>query len=148
MGKHSFLLDGDNIRHGLNRDLGFSDADRVENIRRVGQVAKLMADAGLIVLTAFISPFRAEREMVRSMIPEGEFFEIFIDTPIEEAERRDVKGLYKKARAGEIANFTGISSPYEAPENPEIRIITSLMSPEEAAELIIERILGIWSPVL
>ncbi|RSU89573.1 sulfate adenylyltransferase subunit CysN [Sphingomonas koreensis] len=148
MGKHSFLLDGDNIRHGLNRDLGFSDADRVENIRRVGQVAKLMTDAGLIVLTAFISPFRAEREMVRSMIPDGEFFEIFIDTPIEEAERRDVKGLYKKARAGEITNFTGISSPYEAPENPEIRIITSLMTPEEAAELIIERILGIWSPVL
>lgn len=148
MGKHSFLLDGDNIRHGLNRDLGFSDADRVENIRRVGQVAKLMTDAGLIVLTAFISPFRAEREMVRSMIPEGEFFEIFIDTPIEEAERRDVKGLYKKARAGEIANFTGISSPYEAPENPEIHIITSSLTPENAAELIIERILGIWSPVL
>ena len=148
MGKHSFLLDGDNVRHGLNRDLGFSDADRVENIRRVGQVAKLMTDAGLIVLTAFISPFRAEREMVRSMIPEGEFFEIFIDTSIEEAERRDVKGLYKKARAGEIANFTGISSPYEAPENPEIHIITSSLTPEDAAELIIERILGIWSPVL
>lgn len=148
MGKHSFLLDGDNIRHGLNRDLGFSDADRVENIRRVGQVAKLMTDAGLIVLTAFISPFRAEREMVRSMIPEGEFFEIHIDTPIEEAERRDVKGLYKKARAGEITNFTGISSPYEAPLNPEIRIDTTRTSPEEAAELIIETILGIWSPVL
>ena len=148
MGKHSFLLDGDNIRHGLNRDLGFSDADRVENIRRVGQVAKLMTDAGLIVLTAFISPFRAEREMVRSMIPEGEFFEIHIDTPIEEAERRDVKGLYKKARAGEIANFTGISSPYEAPLNPEIRIDTTRTSPEEAAELIIETILGIWSPIL
>ena len=148
MGKHSFLLDGDNIRHGLNRDLGFSDADRVENIRRVGEVAKLMTDAGLIVLTAFISPFRAEREMVRSMIPEGEFFEIFIDTPIEEAERRDVKGLYRKARAGEIANFTGISSPYEAPERPELHIDTTRTSPEEAAELIIERILGIWSPVL
>jgi len=148
MGKHSFLLDGDNIRHGLNRDLGFSDADRVENIRRVGQVAKLMTDAGLIVLTAFISPFRAEREMVRSMIPEGEFFEIHIDTPIEEAERRDVKGLYKKARAGEILDFTGISSPYEVPLNPEIRIDTTRTNPEEAAELIIERILGIWSPVL
>jgi len=148
MGKHSFLLDGDNIRHGLNRDLDFSDAGRVENIRRVGEVAKLMTDAGLIVLTAFISPFRAEREMVRDMIPEGEFFEIHIDTPIEEAERRDVKGLYKKARAGEIANFTGISSPYEAPLNPEIRIDTTRTSPEEAAELIIERILGIWSPVL
>lgn len=148
MGKHSFLLDGDNIRHGLNRDLGFSDADRVENIRRVGEVAKLMADAGLIVLTAFISPFRAEREMVRGMMPEGEFFEIFIDTPIEEAERRDVKGLYRKARAGEIANFTGISSPYETPERPELRVDTTRTSPEEAAELIIERILGIWSPVL
>lgn len=148
MGKHSFLLDGDNIRHGLNRDLGFSDADRVENIRRVGEVAKLMADAGLIVLTAFISPFRAEREMVRSMMPAGEFFEIFIDTPLEEAERRDVKGLYKKARAGEIANFTGISSPYEAPDSAEIRIDTTKMTPEAAAELIIERILGIWSPVL
>lgn len=148
MGKHSFLLDGDNIRHGLNRDLGFSDADRVENIRRVGEVAKLMADAGLIVLTAFISPFRAEREMVRSMMPEGEFFEIHIDTPIEEAERRDVKGLYRKARAGEITNFTGISSPYETPIDPEIRIDTTRTSPEEAAELIIERILGIWSPVL
>jgi bifunctional enzyme CysN/CysC len=148
LGKHSFLLDGDNVRHGLNRDLGFNDADRVENIRRVGEVAKLMTDAGLIVLTAFISPFRAERELVRSLIPAGEFFEIFIDTPIEEAERRDVKGLYKKARAGEIANFTGISSPYEAPENPEIRIDTRMVSPEDAAELIIERILGIWSPVL
>lgn len=148
MGKHSFLLDGDNVRHGLNRDLGFSDADRVENIRRVGEVAKLMTDAGLIVLTAFISPFRAEREMVRGMIPKGEFFEIFIDTPIEEAERRDVKGLYKKARAGEIANFTGISSPYEAPEKPEIRIDTARTTPEEAAEQIIEHILGVWSPVL
>ncbi|WP_423602351.1 sulfate adenylyltransferase subunit CysN [Sphingomonas sp. MS122] len=148
MGKHSFLLDGDNIRHGLNRDLSFSDADRVENIRRVGEVAKLMADAGLIVLTAFISPFRAEREMVRNMMPEGEFFEIHIDTPIEEAERRDVKGLYKKARAGEIANFTGISSPYETPLNPEIRIDTTRTTPEEAAELIIEHIVGIWSPVL
>ena len=148
IGKHSFLLDGDNVRHGLNRDLGFSDADRVENIRRVGEVAKLMTDAGLIVLTAFISPFRAEREMVRAMLPEGEFIEIFIDTPIEEAERRDVKGLYKKARAGEIANFTGISSPYEAPERPEIRIDTKRTTPEQAAEQIIEHILGIWSPVL
>lgn len=148
LGKHSFLLDGDNVRHGLNRDLGFSDADRVENIRRVAEVAKLMTDAGLIVLTAFISPFRAEREMVRGMIPAGEFFEIFIDTPLEEAERRDVKGLYKKARAGEIANFTGISSPYEVPDKPEIRIDTSRISPEQAAELIIEHILGIWSPVL
>ncbi|AQR75519.1 sulfate adenylyltransferase subunit CysN [Sphingomonas sp. LM7] len=148
MGKHSFLLDGDNIRHGLNRDLGFSDADRVENIRRVGEVAKLMTDAGLIVLTAFISPFRAEREMVRAMLPEGDFFEIFIDTPIAEAERRDPKGLYKKARAGEIANFTGISSPYEAPEGPEIRVDTTRETPEEAAERIVETIMGTWSPVI
>jgi len=148
LGKHSFLLDGDNVRHGLNKDLGFSDADRVENIRRVGEVAKLMCDAGLIVLTAFISPFRAERELVRRMLPEGEFFEIFVDTPLEEAERRDVKGLYKKARAGEIANFTGISSPYEAPMTPEIRIDTQAMTPEAAADLVVEHILGIWSPVL
>jgi bifunctional enzyme CysN/CysC len=148
LGKHSFLLDGDNVRHGLNKDLGFSDADRIENIRRVGEVAKLMCDAGLIVLTAFISPFRAERELVRRMLPEGEFFEIFVDTPLEEAERRDVKGLYKKARAGEIANFTGITSPYEAPTNPEIRIDTQSVTPEEAADLVVEHILGIWSPVL
>ncbi len=148
LGKHSFLLDGDNVRHGLNKDLGFSDADRIENIRRVGEVAKLMCDAGLIVLTAFISPFRAERELVRRMLPEGEFFEIFVDTPLEEAERRDVKGLYKKARAGEIANFTGISSPYEAPLTPEIRIDTQAMTPEAAADLVVEHILGIWSPVL
>ncbi|WP_431469961.1 sulfate adenylyltransferase subunit CysN [Sphingosinithalassobacter sp. LHW66-3] len=148
LGKHSFLLDGDNIRHGLNRDLGFSDADRVENIRRIGEVAKLMTDAGLIVLTAFISPFRAEREMVRRMMPEGEFFEIFVDTPLEVAEARDVKGLYRKARAGEIANFTGISSPYEPPERPEIHIDTRRTSPEEAAERIVERIMGVWAPVL
>jgi bifunctional enzyme CysN/CysC len=148
LGKHSFLLDGDNVRHGLNKDLGFTDADRIENIRRVGEVARLMTDAGLIVLTAFISPFRAEREMVRQMLPEGEFFEIFIDTSLEEAERRDVKGLYKKARAGEIANFTGISSPYEPPLNPEIRIDTSAMTAEQAAELIVEQIMGVWSPVV
>ncbi len=148
MGRHSFLLDGDNVRHGLNRDLGFSDADRVENIRRVGEVAKLMTDAGLIVLTAFISPFRAEREMVRHMLPHGDFVEIFIDTPLEEAERRDVKGLYAKARAGEIANFTGITSPYEAPVNPDIRIDTTRETPEAAAERIAEYILGVWSPDL
>jgi bifunctional enzyme CysN/CysC len=148
LGKHSFLLDGDNIRHGLNRDLGFTDQDRVENIRRIGEVAKLMTDAGLIVLTAFISPFRAERAMVRALLPEGEFFEIFVDTPIAEAERRDVKGLYKKARAGEIANFTGISSPYEPPLAPEIRIDTTRTSPEEAAEQIVEAIMGVWSPML
>ncbi|MBB4154273.1 bifunctional enzyme CysN/CysC [Sphingomonas jinjuensis] len=145
MGRHSFLLDGDNIRHGLNRDLGFSDADRVENIRRVGEVAKLMTDAGLIVLTAFISPFRAERDMVRTMMPKGEFLEIFVDTPLEVAEARDVKGLYAKARSGQIANFTGISSPYEPPERPEIRIDTRRESAEAAAERIVEQVLGIWS---
>ena len=148
MGKHSFLLDGDNIRHGLNRDLGFTDADRVENIRRVGEVARLMTDAGLIVLTAFISPFRAERELARGLMPEGEFFEIFIDTPLAEAERRDVKGLYAKARAGQIANFTGISSPYEPPLDPEIRVDTTRESPEAAAERIVETIMGTWSPVI
>ena len=148
LGRHSFLLDGDNVRHGLNKDLGFTEADRIENIRRVGEVAKLMTDAGLIVLTAFISPFRAERDMVRSMLPEGEFLEIFVDTPLEEAERRDVKGLYKKARAGELKNFTGIDSPYEAPASPEIHIDTTKTSPEDAAELIVERIVGIWSPDL
>lgn len=142
LGKHSFLLDGDNVRHGLNKDLGFTDADRVENIRRVGEVAKLMTDAGLIVLTAFISPFRAEREMVRAMLPEGEFIEIHIDTPLSDAEARDVKGLYKKARAGQLKNFTGIDSPYESPENPEIRIDTTRMSAEEAADFIVEKLLG------
>jgi len=142
MNRHSFLLDGDNVRHGLNRDLGFTEADRIENIRRVGEVAKLMSDAGLIVITAFISPFRAEREMVRGMLPEGEFIEVFIDTPLAEAERRDVKGLYKKARAGQLKNFTGIDSPYEPPEKPEIRIDTTAMTPEEAADLIIDRLLG------
>ncbi|MCT8000428.1 sulfate adenylyltransferase subunit CysN [Sphingomonas sanguinis] len=145
MGRHSFLLDGDNIRHGLNRDLDFSEAGRVENIRRVGEVAKLMADAGLIVLTAFISPFRAERDMVRALLPAGEFIEIFVDTPLAVAEDRDVKGLYAKARAGEIAEFTGISSPYEAPERPEMRIDTTKETAEEAASRIVERVLGIWS---
>jgi len=138
MGRHTFLLDGDNIRHGLNKDLGFTEADRVENIRRVGEVAKLMTDAGLIVLTAFISPFRAEREMVRNLLPEGEFLEVFIDTPLEVAEARDVKGLYKKARSGQLRNFTGIDSPYEAPEQPEIRIATTDETPEEAAERIVD----------
>ncbi|AJA08955.1 Bifunctional enzyme NodQ [Sphingopyxis fribergensis] len=142
MNRHSFLLDGDNVRHGLNRDLGFTEADRIENIRRVGEVAKLMTDAGLIVITAFISPFKVERDMVRGMLPEGEFLEIFIDTPLAEAEKRDVKGLYKKARAGQLKNFTGIDSPYEAPEKPEIRIDTTSMTPEEAADMIIDRLLG------
>ena len=139
--RHTFLLDGDNVRHGLNRDLGFTETDRIENIRRVGEVAKLMADAGLIVLTAFISPFRAERRMVREMLEPGEFIEIFVDTPLAVAESRDVKGLYKKARAGQLKNFTGIDSPYEAPENPEIRVNTVDMTPEDAARFIIQQIL-------
>ncbi|MDO7843616.1 sulfate adenylyltransferase subunit CysN [Sphingomonas immobilis] len=141
MNRHTFLLDGDNVRHGLNRDLGFTDADRIENIRRVGEVAKLMTDAGLIVITAFISPFRAERQMVREMMKSGEFIEVHIDTPLAEAEARDVKGLYKKARAGALANFTGIDSPYEAPEAPEIRIDTTSLTPEQAADLIVEELL-------
>ncbi|MGH6964857.1 MAG: sulfate adenylyltransferase subunit CysN [Phenylobacterium sp.] len=135
-GRHTYLLDGDNVRHGLNKDLGFTEADRVENIRRVAEVSKLMVDAGLIVLVSFISPFRAERQMARELMGEREFVEVFVDTPLAEAERRDVKGLYAKARAGELKNFTGISSPYEAPENPEIRIDTTKVSAEEAAERI------------
>ncbi|MAB10817.1 MAG: adenylyl-sulfate kinase, partial [Hyphomonas sp.] len=138
LGKHTFSLDGDNVRHGLNRDLGFTDADRVENIRRVANVAKLMSDAGLITLVSFISPFRAERRMARNMMADGEFIEIHVDTPLDVAEQRDVKGLYKKARAGEIKNFTGISSPYEAPENPELRIDTVNRNPDDAAEEILD----------
>ncbi|MEI4485851.1 sulfate adenylyltransferase subunit CysN [Frigidibacter sp. MR17.14] len=141
LGKHSFLLDGDNVRHGLNRDLGFTDADRVENIRRVGEVAKLMCDAGLIVLTAFISPFRAERQMVRDLLPAGEFVEVFVDTPLAVAEARDVKGLYKKARSGQLKNFTGIDSPYEAPAAAEITVNTVEMTAEEAADRIVEALL-------
>ncbi len=141
MNRHTFLLDGDNVRHGLNKDLGFTETDRIENIRRVGEVAKLMTDAGLIVLTAFISPFRSERDMVRQMMQPGEFIEIFIDTPLAEAEKRDVKGLYKKARAGELKNFTGIDSPYEPPEDPELHIDTSKLTPEQAADLIVERLI-------
>ena len=141
MNRHTFLLDGDNVRHGLNKDLGFTEADRIENIRRVGEVARLMADAGLIVVTAFISPFRAERDMVRSMLPEGEFVEIFVETPLDVAEARDVKGLYKKARSGQLKNFTGIDSPYEAPEAPEIRVNTVEMTPAEAADFIIRQIM-------
>ncbi|MGE3690463.1 MAG: adenylyl-sulfate kinase [Novosphingobium sp.] len=142
MNRHTFLLDGDNVRHGLNKDLGFTEADRIENIRRVGEVSKLMTDAGLIVITAFISPFQADRDLVRAMLPEGEFFEVFIDTPLEVAESRDVKGLYKKARSGELKNFTGIDSPYEVPAKPEIRVDTTRMSPEEAANLIVDALLG------
>jgi bifunctional enzyme CysN/CysC len=138
--RHTYLLDGDNVRHGLNRDLGFTDVDRVENIRRVGEVAKLMADAGLIVLTAFISPFRAERQMVRDLMGKGEFLEVYVDTPLGVAEQRDVKGLYKKAREGKIKNFTGIDSPYEPPENPELRVNTTSLTAEEAADLIVARL--------
>jgi bifunctional enzyme CysN/CysC len=138
-GRHTYLLDGDNIRHGLNRDLGFTDTDRVENIRRVAEVARLMADAGLIVLVSFISPFRAERDMARALMPAGEFMEVFVDTPLAVAEARDVKGLYAKARRGELPNFTGIDSPYEEPLEPEIRVDTSSMTAEEAAELVIQR---------
>jgi len=134
---HTYLLDGDNVRHGLNKDLGFTDADRVENIRRVAEVAKLMVDAGLIVLVSFISPFRSERLMARNLLAEGEFLEVFVDTALNVAEQRDVKGLYKKARAGQLKNFTGIDSPYEPPENPEIRIDTAALTPEEAATHIV-----------
>ncbi|MBX7514689.1 sulfate adenylyltransferase subunit CysN [Qipengyuania sp. GH38] len=141
MNRHTFLLDGDNVRHGLNKDLGFTESDRIENIRRIGEVAKLMTDAGLIVLTAFISPFRADRQLVRDMMGEGEFIEIHVDTPLEVAEARDVKGLYKKAREGKLKNFTGIDSPYEEPEEPEIRVNTVAMSPEEAADYVISKIL-------
>jgi len=137
MGRHTYILDGDNVRHGLNRDLGFTDADRVENIRRVAEVARLMTDAGLIVLVSFISPFRSERRLARDMMPAGEFLEVYVDTPLAVAEQRDVKGLYKKARAGELKNFTGIDSPYEPPEHPEICVDTTSLSPAEAAELIV-----------
>jgi bifunctional enzyme CysN/CysC len=138
LGRHTYLLDGDNVRHGLNRDLGFTDADRVENIRRVAEVAKLMTEAGLIVMVSFISPFRAERRMARSLFGEGEFFEVHVDTPLAVAESRDVKGLYKKARRGELKNFTGIDSPYEAPEHPEIYLDTGKTSPEDSATAIVD----------
>lgn len=137
LGQHTYLLDGDNVRLGLNKDLGFSDADRAENIRRVAEVAGLMVDAGLTTIVAFISPFRRERAVARTLVGAGEFVEIFVDTPIEVAEARDPKGLYKLARRGELKDFTGIDSPYEPPENPEIRIDTTVLSAEEAAEQII-----------
>ncbi|OSQ35879.1 sulfate adenylyltransferase subunit CysN [Thalassospira mesophila] len=151
LGKHTYSLDGDNVRHGLNKDLGFTDADRVENIRRVGETAKLFVDAGLITLVSFISPFKSERQMARGLLDDGEFIEVFINTPIEVCEQRDVKGLYKKARAGKIANFTGIDSPYEAPENPEITVNTSSQTAEEAAEMVVKQleefgILAAWFP--
>ncbi|MFC4310330.1 sulfate adenylyltransferase subunit CysN [Steroidobacter flavus] len=140
LGRHTYTLDGDNVRHGLNKDLGFTDADRVENIRRVAEVSKLMVDAGLIVLVSFISPFRSERRLARELMQQGEFFEVFVDTPLQEAEKRDPKGLYKKARSGELRNFTGIDSPYEAPEHPEIHLRTALSSPEAAAEEIMNKL--------
>lgn len=137
MGKHTYLLDGDNVRHALNKDLGFSDSDRVENIRRIGEVSKLFADAGLIVITAFISPFCSDRDIARNLVEEGEFIEVFIDTPLEICEQRDPKGLYKKARAGEIVDFTGISSPYESPKNPEIHLFCEQQTIDESVQIII-----------
>jgi adenylyl-sulfate kinase len=136
-GHHSYLLDGDNIRMGLNKDLGFSDKDRVENIRRIGEVAKLFADAGLIAITAFISPFRADRDMVRSLVPAGEFIEVYVKAPLEVCEQRDPKGMYKKARAGVIKQFTGIDSPYEEPEKPELVIDTAAHNLEKSTELLL-----------
>ena len=148
LGRHTYILDGDNVRHGLNKDLGFTDADRVENIRRVAEVSRLMMDAGLIVLVSFISPFRAERRMARELVGEGEFFEVFVDTSLADAEKRDAKGLYAKARRGELKNFTGIDSPYEAPERPEIHIDTTRVSAEQAAQSILAalRTAGILQP--
>jgi bifunctional enzyme CysN/CysC len=143
LGRHTYLLDGDNVRHGLNKDLGFTDADRVENIRRVGEVAKLMVDAGLLVLVSFISPFRAERRLARELVGEGEFFEVYIDTALHEAERRDPKGLYRRARAGKLKNFTGIDSPYETPQAPEVVIDTTRWDPEGAAELLLQRLIAL-----
>jgi bifunctional enzyme CysN/CysC len=140
LGRHTYLLDGDNVRHGLNKDLGFTEADRVENIRRVAEVGKLMVDAGLIVIASFISPFRSERWMARQLLDHGEFIEVFIDTPLEIAEARDCKHLYERARRGEIKHFTGIDSPYERPEAPEIHIDTTMAPPEEAASVIISEL--------
>ena len=136
-GRHTYLLDGDNVRHGLNKDLGFTDADRVENIRRVAEVSRLMVDAGLIVLVSFISPFRSERRLARELLQPGEFLEVFVDTPLAEAEQRDVKGLYKKARRGELKNFTGIDSPYEPPEHPDLHLQTEDLAPEDAADQVV-----------
>tara|TARA_B100002003_G_scaffold210813_1_gene206873 strand:+ start:19828 stop:20433 length:606 start_codon:yes stop_codon:yes gene_type:complete len=140
-GYHTFLLDGDNVRHGLCSDLGFSDDDREENIRRVGEVCKLFADAGLIVMSAFISPFTSDRRMVRKLFPAGEFIEVFMDTPLETCEERDPKGLYRKARSGEIKHFTGIDSPYEIPSHPELRLDTSTMSVETCVDILIAYLL-------
>ncbi|MEP0003469.1 MULTISPECIES: adenylyl-sulfate kinase [Marinobacter] len=140
-GYHTFLLDGDNVRHGLNKDLGFSDEGRVENIRRIGEVSKLFTDAGVIVLSAFISPFTTDRRLVRNLFPAGEFIEVFMDTPLQTCEERDPKGLYEKARAGKIKHFTGIDSPYEAPERPEVRLDTSQMSVDDCVNRLISYLL-------
>ena len=140
LGRHTYLLDGDNVRHGLNKDLGFTEADRVENIRRIAEVSRLMVDAGLIVLVSFISPFRAERRVARELVQPGEFIEVFVDTPLAVAEGRDPKGLYKKARRGELKNFTGVDSPYEAPQNPEVHLDTTALSPEAAVEVIVQHL--------
>ena len=140
MGKHTYLLDGDNVRHGLSQDLGFTEGDRVENLRRIAEVSKLMVDAGLIVISAFISPFKSERDAARAIFNEDEFFEVFIDAPLEVVEQRDTKGLYKRARAGEVKHFTGISSPYEAPQSPEIHLHTDLDSVEQSIDHIIQSI--------
>ena len=140
LGLHTYLLDGDNVRHGLNADLGFTPADRVENVRRVAEVARLMADAGLVVLVAFISPFRSERRFARSLVAAGEFCEVFVDVPLDVAEARDPKGLYAKARAGKLANFTGIDSPYERPERAEVVVASDRSTPDEAAERIVAKL--------
>lgn len=142
MGRHTYLLDGDNVRHGLSKDLGFTDEDRVENLRRVAEVSKLMVDAGLIVISAFISPFKSERQMARDLFSIGEFLEIFIDTPLEVAERRDIKGLYKKAKAGKLKNFTGIDSPYEPPESPNIHLDAGSKNIECLVDQIIKELIG------
>ena len=139
-GTHTTMLDGDNVRHGLNKDLGFTEADRVENIRRVGEVARLMVDAGLIVLVSFISPFRSERRMARHLLDESEFIEVYVNTPLAVDEERDTKGLYKKARLGELKNFTGVDSPYEPPEHPELEILTTSCTPDAAASKVIQRL--------
>jgi bifunctional enzyme CysN/CysC len=140
LGVHTYLLDGDNVRHGLNKDLGFTNADRVENIRRIAEVSRLMVDAGLVVMVSFISPFRAERAMARSLVEDGEFVEVHVDTPLADAEQRDVKGLYAKARRGELPNFTGVDSPYEAPEDPELRLDTTVMPAELAAQRVVDHL--------
>jgi adenylylsulfate kinase len=147
-GAFAYVLDGDNVRHGLNSDLGFAPEDRVENIRRIGEVSRLFSDAGALVVSAFISPYRKDRDRIRALMPEGEFVEVFVDTPLEICEARDPKGLYKKARAGEISNFTGLDAPYEAPQHPEVHLQTANLSVDEAAEQVIryleeQKILGV-----